>query len=238
MLQAHSIDKNSTQVSAMSEWFGDSSDGRIQLGHSFAATTERSLSAHEHVFLEGENQTHIHQVIDGVISVYKLLADGRRQIVGFHYPGDIIGLDHVGSYENHGEALCETRVRCIPVDAIDTLIMTEPGFGQAMLQLLSTELAETRDQLLSLGRKSAMEKLATFLLRISRRNARHGRDPLQLQLPMTRAEIADYLGLTVETISRNFTRLKLSAVIHLESNSAVRILDLDELESVAEAHNE
>jgi CRP/FNR family transcriptional regulator len=134
---------------------------------------------------------------------------------------------------HHGESLCNTRVRCIPHSTIDHLISAEPGFGHAMLATLATELSETRDQLLSLGRKSALEKVATFLLRISRRNQREKTDECQLHLPMTRAEIADYLGLTIETISRSVTKLKTSGLIRLESKSRIQITDLEALEALA-----
>ncbi len=217
----------------MSQWLNTPS-GQIKVGHGFSATSERQLATHEHVFLDGEPQTHVYQVLEGVVGIYKLLADGRRQIVTFCYPGDMFGMDRSGSFTNHAEALCNARVRCIPQNAIDTLMMTEPGFGKAMLQLLTTELADTRDQLMSLGRKSALEKLATFLQRISRRSEQAGRDAGVLHLPMTRCDIADYLGLTIETVSRNFTKLKVSRIIRLASNSEVQILDPQQLEMIAE----
>lgn len=220
---------------AMHRWFGADDFGQIQMGHGFATTAERSLKAHEHVFLEGESQTYVYQVLEGVIGVYKLLPDGRRQIVAFHYPGDMIGLDHHQHFADHAEALCDARIRCIPADTVDSLISNEPGFGQALMRLLAIELAETREQLLSLGRKSAMEKLATFLLRISRRNESFGLNSELLHVPMTRAEMADYLGLTVETVSRNITKLKVARVIQLNSRSKIKVLDPDALQKIANA---
>lgn len=220
----------------MSDWLGEAGSDRVAIGHGFRSTSERALGAHEHLFLEGDSQSHIYQVLNGVVGEYKLLADGRRQIITFYYPGDMIGLNPGVSFNSYAEALCESRVRCVPIDAVNTLITSEPGFGRAMLKVLSTELAETRDQVLSLGRKSAMEKLATFLLRISHRNEREGIDDALLHLPMTRAEIADYLGLTVETVSRNFTKLKLSQVIQLISNSEVQIIDRDLLKETAQGN--
>jgi len=88
--------------------------------------------------------------------------------------------------------------------------------------------------MLSLGRKSAIEKVATFLMRISRRNERENRDQMLLHVPMTRAEIADYLGLTIETVSRNITKLKTTGMIKLESKSRIRITEIDQLEDIAE----
>lgn len=218
----------------VSDWLGETRSSQIPVGLGFRTTSERAVSAHEHVYLEGDAQTHMYQVLEGVIGVYKLLTDGRRQIVTFHYPGELIGLDQTGYFIDSAEALCSARIRCIPIDAVDTLIATEPGFGQAMMRLLSTELADTREQLLSLGRKSAMEKLATFMVRIVMRNKRNGIDSNSIHLPMTRSEIADYLGLTVETVSRNFTKLKESTVIRLCSNSVVEVLDVSRLEAIAD----
>ncbi len=226
--------ESNTPVTGMSNWLGDGKSPTIKIGHGFTTTSERTLESHEHLFMVNDVQTQIYQVLDGVIGVYNMLSDGRRQIVTFYYPGDLIGVEDTGHWMYHAEALCRVRVRSIPVTTIDTLLHTEPRFGQAMLATLATELAETRDQLLSLGRKSALEKVATFLLRISRRNQREGRDAKQLYLPMTRTEIGDYLGLTIETVSRNFTRLKTAGVIKLHSKSDVQVDDISALEKLAE----
>ncbi len=220
-------------VSSMSKWLGDGQSSKIKIGHGFATTYEKPIEAHAHLFIANDQQTHIYQVLSGVVGLYKMLADGRRQIVTFYYPGDLIGVEDTGVWMHHGEALCSARLRCIPLSAIDSLITSEPGFGQAMLATLATELSETRDQLLSLGRKSALEKVATFLLRIARRNKREGTDECQLYLPMTRSEIADYLGLTIETISRTITRLKTTGVIRLQSKSAIQVNDLNRLAELA-----
>jgi len=225
--------ENST-TAVMANWLGDGHSGQIKVGHSFATTNERSMDAHEHLFLANDKQKHIYQVLEGVVGAYKMLADGRRQIVTFYYPGDLIGVEDSGVWLHHGEALCNSSIRCIPISTVENLIVSEPEFGQALLAALSTELSETRDQLLSLGRKSAIEKVATFLLRISRRNERENTDECQLYLPMTRAEIADYLGLTIETVSRNITKLKTRGLIRLESKSRVQILDLEGLEDIAD----
>lgn len=223
-----------TGNAGISEWLGDGHSAQIAMGGSFTTTSERSLDAHEHLFMIGDEQTHLYQIQEGVVGVYKMLADGRRQIVNFYYPGDIIGAADQAAWTQHAEALCKSKVRCIAASTVDKLITTELGFGQALLSMLATELDETRDQLLSLGRKSALEKVATFLLRISRRNRREGRDEALLHLPMKRSEIADYLGLTIETVSRNITKLRTTGIIKLESKSEVRITDIQLLEDLAE----
>jgi len=226
--------KKPAPIATVNQWIGNGQSAQIQLDRGFTTTSERTLDSHEHLYMVGDQHTHVYQVLEGVIGVYQMLADGRRQIVSFYYPGDLIGAVDQGNTSQHAEALCDSRVRCIPVKTIETLISSEPGFGQAMLATVATELAETRDQLLSLGRKSAAEKLATFLLRISRRNAREGQDDAQLYLPMTRAEIGDYLGLTIETVSRNMTRLRAAGIIHLESKSKVQILNVEKLVELAD----
>ena len=224
---------NVSAPAAMTDWLGNGQSAKIVIGHSFSTTNEKLLESHEHLFVANDSQTHVYQVLEGVVGVYQMLSDGRRQIVTFYYPGDLIGVEDTGTWLHHGEALCHTKVRCIALSTIDHLINSEPGFGQAMLATLATELAETRDQLLSLGRKSALEKMATFLLRISRRNQRENTDQSRLHLPMTRAEIADYLGLTIETVSRTITKLKTGGVIQLQSNSRVVVKDLELLENIA-----
>ena len=217
-------------------WLDTNAIDHVSLGHTISCLSERVLQEHEHLFLEGEKQSHIYIVLEGVVGMYKLLSDGRRQISTFAYPGDIIGLDCTGSHVNNSEALSPSVVRCIPVNAIDKLIRSEPGFGQALLQLAASELAETREQMLSLGRKSAAEKLATFLVRIARRGAAIGQASDTIQIPMKRCEIADFLGLTIETVSRNFTKLKVSRVIRLKSNSEIEILDPAMLEAIADGN--
>lgn len=225
---------NSTNVPTIAQFLNSGTPGQIKIGHSFTTTSEKVLEPHEHLFVAGEAQSHVYQVLEGVLCIYELLPDGRRQVVTFCYPGDLIGADNMARLTHNAESLCAARVRCIPLKAMDRLISSEPGFSQALLNVLSTELAETRDQLLSLGRKSAREKVATFLLRISRRNEREGIDATQLHLPMTRAEIADYLGLTIETVSRNFTKLKVAGVIGLPSSTLVQVNDIDRLELFAD----
>lgn len=221
-------------TSGVREWLGDGQSAQIKMGNSFTTTNERLLDVHEHLFMIGDMQNYIYQVLEGVVGVYKMLHDGRRLIVNFYYPGDIIGGSEQHQWTQHAEALCESRVRSIPTSTIDSLITTEPGFGLAILSMLTTELEETRDQLLSLGRKSALEKVATFLLRISRRNKRQKYNDLLLHLPMKRSEIADYLGLTIETVSRNITKLRAAGIIQLECKSEVRIKDMGLLEKLAD----
>jgi len=155
MLQTPTISLR-TAYPAVSEWLDKGEPGRIQIGHGYSGTSKKLLDHHEHLFIEGNQQNHVYLVQKGVIGTYKMLADGRRQIVGFAYPGDMLGLDHSGVYANSAEALTGCEIRCIPNSAIDKLMETEPGFVQTILRMTSQELADTREQLVSLGRKSVL----------------------------------------------------------------------------------
>jgi len=221
-------------VGTVAPWLDVDASSRIQLGHTVAATAERHLDSHEHLFLEGQRQSHVYIVLEGVVGLYKLVADGRRQITSFAYRGDMIGLDCPKVHGDSAEALCSVRVRAIPLGAIDKLIASEPGFGQTLLRIAAEEIADTRERLVSLGRKSAAEKVAGFLLRLMRRNAALGREGEILELPMKRTDIADFLGLTIETVSRNFTRLRTARVIGMRSTTEIEILDLERLRALAD----
>jgi len=228
---AHELPHHAPDIT---DWFGGGPDERLRLGNTNSITTERTVDAHEHLYLEGQRQTHVYLLLEGVVGRYKLLPDGRRQIVSFSYPGDMIGLDCPERHVDSAEALERVRVRTIPFNAIDRLMTTEPGFGQALLRVAAAELADSREQMITLGRKSASEKLAGFLVRIANRNASIGEDPDTITLPMKRSEIADFLGLTIETVSRQFTRLRTARIIHLSSSTHVQVLDADRLQAIAD----
>ena len=230
----HSATQSPSAFVSVSPWLQTNKSDLISLGQTVSSTTERMLADHEHLYLEGDSQSHVYLVLSGVIGTHKVLADGRRQISTFAYPGDILGLDCSGVHVNNSESLGGSKVRCIPIYAIDKLIMSEPGFGQTLLRITATELADTRDQMLSLGRKSAAEKLATFLVGICRRNSHAGQSEDIIHIPMKRCDIADFLGLTVETVSRNFTKLKQLGVISLLSSSSIQINNREILDLMAD----
>jgi len=215
-------------------WLSENSIEHAGAAHTMTCTIVKAYDENEHLFMEGDTQTHIYLVNSGAVALYKVLSDGRRQVCAFAYPGDIVGLDSIGEYVNSAEVLCASTVRSIPVNAIEKLMRTEPGFGEALLHATASQLAETREQMLSLGRKTATEKVATFFLRISRRNRAVSLCESTLSIPMKRCEIADYLGLTAETVSRMFTKFKNLGIIRLDKASTVQILDMQKLEAVAQ----
>jgi CRP/FNR family transcriptional regulator len=198
----------------------------------------RRVETKEFVFAEGDPATHLFRVETGAIALYKMSADGRRQIVGFAYPGDLIGLGCQGEHVMNAQAVKPTRLRCLPIGALHHSAARDPALGFKLYEALARELAATRDLMLTTGQRSAMERVVSFLLAFSRRSARNGRDPLHFELPMTRGDIGDFLGLTIETVSRNFSKLKALGLIELPSSSRVRLVDIDALISIAEGRDE
>jgi CRP/FNR family transcriptional regulator len=200
-----------------------------------------SFSAGDVLLREGDPATHLFNITSGDVRVHKLLSDGRRQIVGFLSPGDFLGLATGDRYAFSAEALGSgSACRFRKVD-YRKILREMPELEHALLDRAAHELKAAHDQMLLLGRKTAMERLASFLVGLSERALRAGGDGRFVALPMTRAEIADYLGLTTETVSRNTTRLKTRGVIRLLSMHSLHIerpgelLHLAGLEAEAES---
>src|SRR6478735_7375453 len=189
-----------------------------------AQASLRRVEAKEFVFAEGDPTTHLFRVETGAIALYKILTDGRRQIVGFAYPGDLIGFGAQGEHVMNAQAINATRLRCLPIATLHHSAAKDPTLGFKLYEALARELAATRDLMLTTGQRSATERVVSFLLAFSRRNDRNGQDPTTFELPMTRTDIGDFLGLTIETVSRTFTKLKVLQLIELPHSNQVRLL--------------
>ncbi|MFA4951828.1 Crp/Fnr family transcriptional regulator [Brevundimonas sp.] len=183
-----------------------------------------ALEAGEVLFRQGDDARHVFNVTSGSVRIYKLLPDGRRQITGFLFAGDFLGLAAGQTYDFSAEALEPASACRFRKSEYRALIQETPALETALLDRAHHELAAAQNQILLLGRKTALERVCTFLLELP------GHDPARpgpagrVHLPMTRAEIADYLGLTIETVSRALTKLKTQGVIQLLSLSEVHIL--------------
>jgi CRP-like cAMP-binding protein len=192
------------------------------------------LHPHDALFNQGDDAEYIFGVVDGVMCNYQILADSRRQVISFAYPGEIIGFGHSDTYRFSCEASCDARVRRISSEAFFRYAEGRTDIGRRLLDIANSELAVTQEHQVLLGRKYAVEKLASFLLTLVRRSGGEFARRPQFQLPMTRRDIADYLGLTVETVSRNLTKLKLMGVIYMPQTTTVVIHDMDMLKEAAE----
>ena len=193
----------------------------------------RSVEAKEHVFTQGDQRSHLYRVEAGAICLYKVLPDGRRQVFGFAYPGDVLGLGSSGAHKLNAQATRLSRLRCLPWRSVERAARQNPALGITLWELFAQELTCAHNLLLTIGQRTAMERVAAFLVELSRRNARRGEDARLIVLPMTRTDIGDLLALTIETVSRILSQLRRHKIIDLEQSSRVRIRDIDALMRLA-----
>jgi CRP/FNR family transcriptional regulator len=198
----------------------------------------RRLSRHEMLFSEGDAGGKYYEVLDGVVCSFRVLHDGRRQILSFSYPGDIVGIGHELECKCSCEAVSPARVRCIPAAALARSLDERPELARKLFSVATSELASMHDHFVMVGRKSATEKLASFLLALARREVGADAATVTFQLPMTRTDIADFLGLTIETVSRRFTALRKLGVIDLLQTTRVHVNDMRRLEELADGEDE
>ena len=174
--------------------------------------TRMVLAKDEELFAEGDEADCFYQVVSGAIRSYKLLSDGRRQIDAFHLPGDIFGLEAGTEHRFSAEALGDASVIAYRRSRLAALTQDDPAFRDRIMSSTLRSLERAQDHMLLLGRKTAQEKLATFLLDMAQRICG---DDEHLELPMQRSDIADHLGLTIETVSRTLTQFARSGLIRL-----------------------
>lgn len=192
------------------------------------------LSPKDTLLWEGDAADDVYQVVRGVACLYKLLPDGRRQVARFCHAGDVIGLTADICYPYTADALTGlTVVRIRRVD-LDTRIETDHELRKTVLSAIGKELSLAQSQLLLLGRKSASERVATFLQAMVEQAIREGGDGRSVTLTMTRVDIADFLGLTHETVCRIFGLFKNQGIIAIPDPHVVEILLPEVLEEIAE----
>ena len=207
---------------------------RDSLANALGDGSTKRLAAKEHLFLEGDAKTHVYKVEAGTVLIYKILPDGKRQIIDIAFPGDLIGLGLTGEHAFHAQAAGPTRVRCLSVSALHHLATEDAELALKLYEAVAQELDAARHHLLTIGYRDATGRLASFLLALARRHERGGRDATELVMPMRRADIGDFLGLTIETVSRTFTKFKTDRLIDLDQGGYVRIRDRAGLERIAQ----
>jgi len=208
-----------------------------EIGRFNAHLTTLSHAPGQIIAQDGDPADWIYILTSGHLKLYKLLADGRRQITGFMVPGDFVGIHAREVYDCSVEALDLVNVCRISRRAMKSLCDEFPQLEHRMLSMVSHDLAEAQAHILLLGRKNARERLASFLLNLSGRRGqirRSATGALQVILPMTRADLADYLGVTTETVSRTITELKGENIIRLIQRNVIEIPNLERLEYTAE----
>ena len=150
----------------------------------------------------------------------------------FAFRGNVIGLGAHGEHLMNAQAITPTRLRCLPAEMLRR--SSDPLIGFKLYEALAVELAATRDLVLSIGRRGAVERVAAFLLAFSRRNEENRQGRCCFDLPITRTDIGDFLGLSMETVSRAFTELKRLGLIELPRANHVKIVDIEKLRSRAD----
>lgn len=188
------------------------------------------------LYRQGDSFTRLYAVRTGALKTVKTDADGGEQIIGLHLAGDLMGLDGFdsGEHEVSAVALDTTAVCELPFLRLSELCRTVPGLQKQMLHLIGHEINEDQQHVLALANRNADERLASFLLGISARLESRGYSATDFQLPMARQDIANYLGLAVETVSRLFKRFQDEGWLSVERRH-LKVLDLDRLRSYVRA---
>ena len=188
----------------------------------------------ETIFLQQEDSIHLYNITKGNIKIYKLLSDGRIQIIGFLYPGDFFGSYKKGKYNYSAEAIGDVRLCVFKQEVLDAYLEKNMNLVKELLHMTSHELTLAQDRIGVLGKMNANERVAKFIINISEQRARIGWQNNPVSLPMIRQDIADYLGLTLETVSREITRFKTSNLIKVMSSKQIFIIDKEKLANVCQ----
>lgn len=200
-----------------------------ELSHLHAISTAVELSAGHAVFSEGDQDKYLFNVVTGAVRLSKVLPDGRRQITGFLFPGDLLGLTIAGRYGYTAEAIIRSSFCRFDRVRLTEIAERFPNLEHQLFNLASNELVQAQEHILVLGRKSARERVATFLTRVAERIGQVAGAGSVTELPMTREDIADYLGLTVVTVSRTISQLRASGAIAMPSARRIEIPDSEAL---------
>jgi CRP-like cAMP-binding protein len=189
------------------------------------------LARDQEIHAEGANTEYCYRVLSGCARTVRLMEDGRRQVGEFLLPGDIFGMDDLHTHAFAAEAVCELVMRRYPRRMVEALAESRPALARRIRELALTHLRVAHERIVLLGRKTAIERVASFVLELDRRRT-FAVDRTLLDLPMGRIDIADHLGLTVETVCRVLAHLKRSGAISV-SRASLRLLDRVTLHELA-----
>ncbi|WP_306119733.1 MULTISPECIES: Crp/Fnr family transcriptional regulator [unclassified Roseitalea] len=200
-------------------------------------TTKHAYRSQSELISVGEDVHTYSNILSGVVKLTKLMADGRQQIVGLQFAPDFLGRIFSQQSSYSAEAATDVRVCSFPKSVVEDLTRTAPNMEHALHEQTLKELDEARDWMLTLGRKTATEKVASFLYLIASNIDPEMVDEspvIRFELPLKRLEIADFLGLTIETVSRQITKLRKANIIELVNNRTVIVPSMARLEAACE----
>lgn len=184
------------------------------------------------IFSEGDDADYSYKVISGAVRLSKMMSDGRRQIAEFALPGDFFGINWLDDHAMTAEALNDVTVVCYARGRLERLGDENREVRAELFANLRHDLWAAQNHLVILGRQSALERVASFLVQLMDRNK--SAEKATLDIPMTRQDIADYLGLTIETVCRMLTRLKTSGVVGIPNRHAIVVRNLADLRRAAQ----
>ncbi len=198
----------------------------------YAIATEQDYHTGEALLHQEQPADYVFSIQRGYANMFRLTADGKRQILAFLFPGDFVGFTSEDNYHFGVSAIASTRACRFDRRRLESLIVKHPEMDRKLRFTLTRAIDSFFELLFSLGRKDALQKVAAFLWFISYRQRKLHRPDNPIYLPMRRADIADFMGLTIETVSRAFTAMKASGVIRLHGAYEVEIVDMDELRAL------
>jgi CRP/FNR family transcriptional regulator len=198
-----------------------------------AIVSHRRLERGQMLVSEGDTPKYAYGILSGGLKLFKCLRDGRTQMTGYLIPGDFLGLPLRGAYPYSVEAYAETILCQFPVACLQKVFERHPRLRTWLHEITYDDLAAAQEHMLLLGRKTMMERVCTFLVGLLKRVEEMKGPVDRLTIPMLRSEIAEYLGVTMETVSRSFSRLQRDGLIAIEHTNEFRILDRSELRAIA-----
>jgi CRP/FNR family transcriptional regulator, anaerobic regulatory protein len=209
------------------------------LAQLFQLSRRKAVPAHTVIFRDGDEADQYFNITSGIVKLVKTLADGHQHIIGLIYRPDFMGQTLNPHHTYSAESATDVELCAFPRAAFDAFLRTHPELERQIFETTIRELDVCRDWTLLLGRKCSYERVAGFLLMLARRVPKSGageagENSVRFELPFTRAEMADYLGLTLETVSRQFSLLKKKRVIGLPSSRDITIPDLELLSAIAQ----
>lgn len=213
------------------DWRSEERFLALRMTAASGATLEQAIQRKRYapgdvLYWEGDPAHNVYWIVAGAAKCFKLLSNGRSQITRFATSGDFLAMSSFDSHDCSAEALTACHAVHIPRKVLETVADGDPLLHRQIMQVLSGELESSRRQVLLLGRMHAVERLSTFLLDFADRSAARGSgDSAVVELPMTRTDIADYLGLTIETVSRVLNKFKRDGLIAMERPTFIRLLD-------------
>lgn len=196
--------------------------------------SRRKLAPRQHIFHQGDDQTHVYVVKGGFVRLYSLLSNGRCQVIGFKSPDEFVAFEYGAKHRFSAQAVTATELCSIPMPIFFAAASGDPQFLLKLYNVACEDLSRAHDLVLTIAKRDAEGSIAAFMLEIdARAAARRGKNDF-VSLPMLRGDIANYLGLTNETVSRIFTHFKKRRLIEVRGRYGIRLIDRRALRAISE----